>query len=159
MNNMATPTVKNWYNLEARQVLAALNVDRDGLSQMEAKRRLAEFDFNELVKEKRTALWIMFLEQLKSFLIVILLAAVVFSAIRGEVADAIVILAIVVFACVLGFVQEYRAERAMEALKKMAAPTATVLRDGKETEIAARELVPGDISPRPLMSWLLLSFS
>ncbi len=138
------PTRK-WYNLKAREVINALKSDSNGLSQNEVEKRLAEFGPNELIKKEKISPWVIFLEQFKSFLIVILLIAVVLSAILGEVADAILIAVIVVFAAGLGFVQEYRAERAMEALKKMAAPTASVLRNGEEMEIAARELVPGDI--------------
>jgi len=134
-----------WYNLKAVEAIGALKSDSNGLSQDEVQKRLAEFGPNELIKKEKISPWVIFLEQFKSFLIVILLIAVVLSAVVGEVADAVLIAIIVIFAAGLGFVQEYRAERAMEALKKMAAPTASVLRDGKEIEIAARELVPGDI--------------
>ncbi len=133
------------YNLETQEVLSALNTTSSGLSQEEAKRRLGEFGPNELVEKKKVSAWQLFLAQFKNFLIIILLVAVALSAVLGEVTDAIVIAVIVVFAAGLGFVQEYRAERAMAALKRMAAPTATVIRDGKEIEIPARELVPGDI--------------
>ncbi|MFQ6121567.1 MAG: calcium-transporting P-type ATPase, PMR1-type [Dehalococcoidales bacterium] len=136
---------KNWHNLEASETITSLNSNISGLSQEEAQKRLAQFGPNELVKKEKISPWLIFLEQFKSFLIIILLIAVVLSAILGEVADAILIAVIVFFACGLGFVQEYRAERAMEALKKMAAPTASVLREEKEVEIPARELVPGDI--------------
>ena len=117
----------------------------DGLSQEEAQHRLAEFGHNELAAGEKVSPWKIFLEQFKNFIIIILLVAVVLSAVVGEVADAIVIFVIILFAAGLGFIQEYRAERAMEALKRMAAPVASVLRDGKETEIPANELVPGDI--------------
>ena len=118
---------------------------RDGLSQEEAQRRLAQFGHNELAAGEKVSPWKIFLEQFKNFLIIILLVAVVLSAIVGEVADAVVIFVIVLFAAGLGFIQEYRAEKAMEALKKMAAPMASVLRNGKEEEIPSRELVPGDV--------------
>ncbi len=78
-------------------------------------------------------------------LIVILLVATALSAVLGHGVEAIAIAVIVLFAVLLGFVQEYRAERAIEALRRMAAPTATVLRDGEEREVPARELVPGDV--------------
>jgi Ca2+-transporting ATPase len=136
---------KSWHNLETPEVLASLNSERDGLSQEEAQRRLTQFGPNELTGRERISPWAIFFEQFKNFLIIILLVAVALSAIMGEVADAIVIFAIVLFAAGLGFIQEYRAERAMEALKRMASPTASVLRDGKEVEIPARELAPGDI--------------
>ncbi|MBM4447196.1 MAG: cation-translocating P-type ATPase [Chloroflexi bacterium] len=136
---------KNWHNLEVPEVLDSLSSKRDGLSEEEAQHRLAQFGHNELTAGEKVSPWKIFLEQFKNFLIIILLVAVVLSAVVGEVADAIVIFVIVVFAAGLGFIQEYRAERAMEALKKMAAPMASVLRNGKEVEIPSRELVPGDI--------------
>jgi len=135
-----------WYQLSVKQVFEALGTSSShGLSQEKARKCLAQFGPNELVKKAKISPWAIFLEQFKSFLIIILLIATVLSALVGEVADAILIGVIVFFAAGLGFVQEYRAEQAMEALKKMAAPTASVLRNGKETEIASRELVPGDI--------------
>ncbi len=141
MNN-----VVNWYNLDASEVLSRLGSDpKVGLSEGEAQRRLTECGLNELVEKKRVSAWQLFLEQFKNFLIIILLVAVALSAVLGEVADAIVIFVIVLFAAGLGFYQEYRAERALEALKKMAAPLAKVVRDGQEKEVPACEIVPGDI--------------
>ncbi|MDL5504094.1 MAG: HAD-IC family P-type ATPase, partial [Candidatus Methanoperedens sp.] len=87
----------------------------------------------------------MLLSQFKSFLIIILLAAAVVSALLGEIADSIIILLIVVLSGILGFFQEYRAQNAIDALKKMAAPTARVVRDGRESIIPAAKIVPGDI--------------
>ncbi len=136
---------KNWHNLEVSETITSLNSSLNGLSQEEVQKRLAQFGANELVEKEKISPWKIFIEQFKSFLIIILLIAVALSAILGEVADAILIFVIVFFAAGLGFMQEYRAERAMEALKKMAAPAVSVLRDSKETEIPARELVPGDI--------------
>ena len=135
-----------WYQLSVKQTFKALGTSSShGLSQEKAQECLAQFGPNELVQKDKISPWAIFLEQFKSFLIIILLIAAVLSAVVGEVADAILIGVIVFFAAGLGFVQEYRAEQAMEALKKMAAPTASVLRNGKEQEIASRELVPGDI--------------
>lgn len=134
-----------WYNLSVYDLFARLGSNRDGLTQEEAAKRLLKFGPNELVEKKRVSALKIFLEQFKSFLILLLLAAVAFCAVRGEVTDAVVILAIIVLAAGLGFIQEYRAERAMEALKKMAALTASVIRGGKELEVPARELVPGDV--------------
>ncbi len=136
---------KNWHNLKASETITSLNSSASGLSQEEAQKRLEQFGPNELVEKEKISPWAIFFEQFKSFLIIILLIAVVLSAVLGEVVDAIIIGVIVFFACGLGFVQEYRAERAMEALKRMAAPLASVLRDGKEEEISAQELVPGDM--------------
>ncbi|MBU05622.1 MAG: ATPase [Dehalococcoidales bacterium] len=136
---------KVWHHLEVSEVISSLNSDGNGLSQEEAKRRMVEFGPNELVEKHKTSPWTIFLEQFKNFLIIILLVAAILSSVLGEVADAIVIFVIILFAAVLGFFQEYRAERAVAALKRIASPTATVIRDGKESDISSRELVPGDI--------------
>src|SRR4030043_1929064 len=138
-------TNKNWHSLEIPEVLASLNSARNGISDEEAQHRLMEFGPNELAGKELVSPWAILLEQFKNFLIIILLVAVALSAITVEIAVSIVILVIVLFAAGLGFIQEYRAEGAMEALKRMAAPTASVLRGGKEIEVNAHELVPGDI--------------
>jgi Ca2+-transporting ATPase len=134
-----------WYQRKAEDALSVFESRRDGLSQPEAQKRLGRYGANELAEKKGISPWLLFLRQFKSFLIIILLIAVALSAILGEVADAVIIGIIVLFASGLGFVQEYRAGRAMEALRRMAAPTASVRRGGKEVEIPAGELVPGDI--------------
>ena len=134
-----------WYNLSVSEVLTRLGSDRDGLSQAEAADRLEKYGYNELEDEDRVSPLRLLLEQFKNVLIIILLVAVALSAFLGETTDAIVILIIIVFAAGLGFFQEYRAGQAISALKKMAAPTASVLRGGGDSEVAARELVPGDV--------------
>jgi len=136
---------REWYRREAKDVLSTLKSGREGLNAPEAQKRLGRYGANELSEKKGISPWALFLRQFKSFLIIILLIAVVLSAVLGEVADAVIIGIIVLFATSLGFFQEYRAERAMEALRRMAAPMASVRRGGKEVEIPARELVPGDI--------------
>jgi len=136
---------QQWYQREADDALSSLKSGRDGLEPPEARQRLGRYGANELAEKKAVSPWALFLEQFKSFLIIILLIAVVLSAVLGEVADAVIIGIIILFASGLGFFQEYRAERAMEALRRMAAPMASVRREGKEVEIPARDLVPGDI--------------
>ncbi len=106
---------------------------------------MAQYGPNELQASHGISPWSILLEQFKNILILILLAATVASAFLGHAVEAIAITVIVLFAVVLGFVQEYRAERAIEALRKMAAPTANALRDGKEVALPARDLVPGDV--------------
>ncbi len=135
----------DWYALREEEVLRALSSNLGGLDQGEAKTRLEKYGPNVLTEEEKTTPFKIFLEQFKNFLILILIAAVVVSAAIGEVFDAGVIFAIVVACAGLGFIQEYRSEKAIQALKKMAAPTAKVLRDGKEEEIPATEVIPGDI--------------
>jgi Ca2+-transporting ATPase len=136
-----------WYSQPVEAVIRQLNTDADrGLASEEAARRLAEHGLNELQTAGRISAWAILVEQFKNVLIIILLIATAFSAFLGEGVDAIAIAVIVLFAVVLGFVQEYRAERAIEALRQMAAPTAAVLRDGNEIEIPAREVAPGDVT-------------
>ncbi len=135
----------HWHALEADEAIRLLKTGLDGLSEDEARRRLAECGPNELKREKRKSPFVMFLEQFKSILIWILIVATALSAVIGELIDAIVIVAIIIACAILGFVEEYRAEKALELLKKLAAPTTTVIREGKEKTIPTRELVPGDI--------------
>ena len=137
---------RRWHMLEVTEALNLLAAHPTrGLSQAEAARRLAEVGANELEAAQRVSPWAVLLEQFKNVLILILLAAVGLSALLGHGIEAIAIAVIVLFAVVLGFVQEYRAERAIEALRQMAAPTATVVRDGDEVDIPASEIVPGDL--------------
>jgi len=135
----------NWHSLSVPDVLSQLESSEKGLTSDQAKTRLAEYGYNELQDESKNSPWLLLLEQFKNLLIIILLVAVILSALLGEVTDAIVIFIIVVFAAGLGFIQEYRAEKAIQALKRMAAPLASVFRDGQEQEAQARELVPGDV--------------
>jgi Ca2+-transporting ATPase len=135
-----------WHTLAGEEVASRLGTSTgSGLSAVEARSRLVEYGANELAAVAGVTPWRLLLDQLKNVLILILLAAVVLSAVLGHATEAIVITIIVLFAAVLGFVQEYRAERAIDALRRMAAPTATVIRDGADVDVPAQELVPGDI--------------
>ncbi len=143
----APPAAEAWYSQPVEAVLRQLNTDSDrGLASEEAALRLDKHGLNELKSAGRISAWAILVEQFKNVLVIILLIATALSAFLGEGVDAIAIAVIVLFAVVLGFVQEYRAERAIEALRQMAAPTAAVLRDGNEIEIPAREVVPGDVT-------------
>ncbi len=134
-----------WHMLAISHTFEKLESQDKGLSRAEAAARLAKYGPNELQAARRVSPWEILLEQFKNVLILILLAATAISLFLGHGLESIVIAVIVLFAVLLGFIQEYRAERAIEALKQMAAPTATVLRDGEEVEIPARDLVPGDV--------------
>ncbi len=134
-----------WHTLPVETVLSHLQSTPTGLSSAEAARRLAQYGPNELQAAHRISPWAILLQQFKNVLIIILLIAVGLSAILGHGIEAIAITVIVLFAVGLGFIQEYRAERAIEALRQMAAPTATVFRDGDDVELPARDLVPGDV--------------
>jgi Ca2+-transporting ATPase len=134
-----------WHTLDLDETYQELKSQPGGISRVEADQRLHEYGPNELQAAHRVSPWEILLEQFKNVLIIILLVATGLSLFLGHGIESIVIAVIVLFAVVLGFVQEYRAERAIEALKRMAAPTATVLRDGVEMKVPARELVPGDV--------------
>ncbi len=135
----------NWHVLSVDEAMRELSSDPNGLPAGQAAQRLQENGPNELQAAHRVSPWKILLEQFKNVLILILLGATLISLFLGHGIESVVIAVIVLFAVVLGFVQEYRAERAIEALRQMAAPTATVLRDGAELKIPAREVVPGDV--------------
>jgi len=135
----------HWHTLTINQAFEQVKSRPEGLSEADAALRLSEYGPNELQAAHRVSAWAILLEQFKNVLILILLAATAISLVLGHGVESIVIAIIVLFAIALGFIQEYRAERAIDALRRMAAPEATVLRDGQEESVAARELVPGDI--------------
>jgi Ca2+-transporting ATPase len=134
-----------WHSKTAQEALSELQVASKGLTSQEAQERLTQYGLNELKKKKGNSSLKILLDQFTDILMVILLIAIGLSFAVGEVTDAAIILAIVIASATLGFTQEYRSEKAVEALKKMTAPTASVLRDGKEVRIPAAQLVPGDI--------------
>jgi Ca2+-transporting ATPase len=139
------PKGEAWHNRSAEEVLAHLGSSATGLSAQEAAQRLAADGPNELKEGKPISPLQIFLGQFKSLIIWILIAAGVISGVLGEVVDAIAILAIVVLNAVIGFYQEFKAEKSIAALKKMTAPQAKVRRDGKVTLISASGIVAGDI--------------
>jgi Ca2+-transporting ATPase len=137
--------LSHFHTMTPAAVCAALSTGPQGLSETEAQERLDRYGPNELAAAKKITPWRILLRQFANLLITILLVATVISFFLGERLDAWVILAIVLACVVLGFYQEYRAEQAAAALQKLAAPAATVVREGREREIPARELVPGDV--------------
>lgn len=134
-----------WTNITTQDVLNRLQTSLDGLSSSEAQLRLEKYGANELQEEEKKSPIILLLEQFKSLLILILLAAAVISILNGKELEAIAIMVIVLLAGILGFVQEFKAGKAIESLKKMAAPNAHIIRDGVEKIIPASEIVVGDI--------------
>lgn len=134
-----------YYQKSAQQVMKELKTGEKGLTNKEAADRLEKYGKNELKRKKRISPVQIFIDQFKSALVLILLLAVLVSALSGFVIDAIVIIVIVILNAILGFVQEYKAERAMEALKKMIVPQAVIIREGKEKQIDSDNLVSGDI--------------
>ncbi|MEM3399326.1 MAG: calcium-translocating P-type ATPase, SERCA-type [Candidatus Micrarchaeia archaeon] len=136
----------DWHSLNEKTVLKKLETRDEGLTPEKARERLSVYGYNELVEKKKKSALDMFLSQFKNILIIILIIAAAISAfLLNEYIDAAAIFAIVILNAILGFRQEYQAEKALEALKKLAAPKARVLRDGEIEYIPARELVPGDI--------------
>ena len=136
----------DWHNLEADEVVAQLRTDRQrGLSEEEATRRLAEYGPNELEERERRRPLAILAAQFAEAMVVMLIVAAIVSFFIGDPKDTITILVIVVLNAALGFVQEYRAERALAALKRLAVPVVKVRREGRVREISATELVPGDI--------------
>ena len=136
---------RTWHAKSPEAVLEALHSRPAGLTDDEARQRLEQWGPNELQKLGTTSPWHTFLAQFKNTLILILLAATVVSGFLGHTLEAVVISVIVFFAVLLGFAQEYRAERALAALRQMAAPTARALRNGLEAVVPAGLLVPGDV--------------
>lgn len=135
-----------WHRARVADVLTDLRTNEErGLTGDEATRRAAEVGPNELVEGGARPLWRILWEQLSALMMVLLIAAAVISALLGDYKDAAVISAIVVLNALLGFSQEYRAEQAMAALKKLSVPMTRVRRDGEVREVSSRELVPGDI--------------
>jgi Ca2+-transporting ATPase len=134
-----------WHALETAAVLRDLRVHEGGLTSEEAADRLRRHGRNELDEQKRGGFWSMLWEQLNNFVVILLIVASAVSALLGEWIDASAILSIVILNTVLGIIQEQRAEEALTALKRLAAPEAHVLRDGHRNTIPARNLVPGDI--------------
>jgi Ca2+-transporting ATPase len=139
-------TKKTWHLMDVPQILKELDTDpQNGLTSQEVENRIEKYGYNELKKEERASPLVIFTNQFKNVLILILLIATVLSALVGEMFDAVLILVIITFCALLGFLQEYKAEQAIEALKKMLSPNITVLRKGREEEIPTKNLVPGDI--------------
>ncbi len=137
---------KDWHSLPAEDALDALGTHySQGLTTEEARRRLKIFGYNELTEPPKPGFWKRLWAQFNNFLVIILIVASLISVLLGDYVEAGAIMAIVILNAVLGLVQESRAEEALEALKKMAAPEAHVIRDGRMQVIPTRELVPGDL--------------
>lgn len=136
----------NWHQMSAQSVEHALATDREqGLSEQEAARRLEEAGLNQLEEGEKISAFALLLGQFKDFMVMVLVVATLISGLLGEYTDAITIMAIIVLNACLGFIQEYRAEKSLQALKKLTAPVAHVIRHGELLQLPANQLVPGDI--------------
>ncbi|MGV8141441.1 MAG: cation-translocating P-type ATPase [Candidatus Woesearchaeota archaeon] len=133
-----------YYDEPLKDVYLRLNSSDKGLTEVDVVRRIKEYGYNELEQKNKHLILKILINQFKNFLVLLLIAAAVISLFVGEKLEFYGILAIILLTIILGFVQEYRAERAMEALEKISAPFASVRRDGIDKKIPARELVPGD---------------
>ena len=135
-----------WYQLISEEVLQSQQVNmQQGLPWEEAWKRQAEVGRNELSEGQRVSPITLLLNQFKDFMVLVLLGATLISGLLGEYLDAITIVVIIVMNGILGFTQEFRAERSLRALKELSAPNANVWREGAVHQIPARDLVPGDI--------------
>ncbi|MBS1267248.1 MAG: Potassium-transporting ATPase ATP-binding subunit [Candidatus Woesearchaeota archaeon] len=135
----------NYHNLSTNQTFDKLKTSKKGLSQKQAEKRLEKYGLNQIKEKKTISPWSIFLSQFKSFVILILLVVMLISVFLHEWTEAIAVGAILIFNAIFGFVQEYKAEKAIEALKNMASPKAKVIRDGKKVQIDSKDVVPGDI--------------
>ena len=140
-----------WYTKELSEIFKEFNTRKSGLTEDEANKRLEMYGENNLKEKKKEGLFIKFIKQFNDFMIIVLIIAAIISAIvaktngSGDYIDSIIIIAIVIFNAIMGLVQEEKAEKSLEALKKMSAPNAKVRRNGQIQEIEATKVVPGDI--------------
>lgn len=135
----------NWHNLSLQQVLDTLDSKSTGLSEIESKKRLEKFGLNTITKVKKRSMFFIFLKQVKDPLVLILFFAIFLSFTLKEIADGLIIAAILLMTIVVGSIQEYRSEKAIDALIKITATTCRVIRDNKERIIDTKFLVPGDV--------------
>jgi P-type Ca2+ transporter type 2C len=135
-----------WYEMRSEEVEQTVNTNfQEGLTDKEVKQRQNKLGFNELKEADRPSAILVFLEQFKDFMVIVLLAATLISGLLGEYLDAIAIMAIVLINGVLGFIQERKAEKSLSALKELSAPQVFALRNNQWAKIPSREVVPGDI--------------
>ncbi len=135
----------NYYTTPKDQLLADLKANMAGLDDAAAAKRLAEYGENALLEEKHKSAFLVFLEQFKDLLVIILIAAALISAFTGDAKSTIVIIAVLILNAVLGTVQHVKAEKSLDALKSLSSPQAKVFRNGQKLEIDSSQIVPGDI--------------
>lgn len=135
----------NWHKMKIEEVMKQIGSGAGGLSSAEAKSRLNVYGSNIFPEKKKKPAWMLFLMQFKDFMILVLIAAAIISGFTGNIVDAIIILAIVLLNAIVSFIQEYQAEKALIALKKLSEQHSTVIRNNEPAIILSRLLVPGDI--------------
>ena len=136
---------KSYFNLSPQEALSQLGVTTDGLHRNEAEQRLAQYGPNRLAEGEKKSWLAVFAEQFKDLLVAILVVAAVISMFSGNLESTLVIFAVLILNAVLGTVQYFKAEKSLESLKAMSAPSAKVLRDGQRMELPGDQVVPGDI--------------
>ncbi|MFW6135129.1 MAG: HAD-IC family P-type ATPase, partial [Elusimicrobiota bacterium] len=146
MTGTEKSSFKKYYQKSIKEIESELNTSlQTGLSKSEVRVRLEKIGPNQLKEGKKRTIWNMLIDQFKDVLILILLVSAVVSVLLGEVADAIVIAIIVILNAVMSVLQEFKAEKSLDALKKMTVPETVVIRDGQQKKIQSHQLVPGDI--------------
>lgn len=136
---------KHYYNLDVKTVLSELKSAANGLTSAKAQQRLLQNGPNAIPSKKTRSIWQLFFKQFADFMIIILIVAALISGVIGELIDSVAIFIILLLNAVVGTVQEFRAQRSIEALQKMASPSASVLRDGQTVTLPEEKLVVGDI--------------
>ena len=135
-----------WHTMQIDEVVKNLGTNTDtGLSRTAVENRLKKYGYNQLEEKEGVSPIMLFLSQFNDFIVWVLIAAAIVSGFMGEWVDALAIIAIVIINAIIGFIQEYRAEKSLAALQKMSAPFSKVLRDGEVHSIPSRDIVPGDI--------------
>ena len=134
-----------YYKDSINKIFTEFGSSINGLSKEEAAKRIVQYGYNELQEKKKVPAWLLFLNQFKDIMIIILFVAAILSGIVGDLTDTVIILIIIILNALIGFVQEFRAEQSMEALKKMSTTQTQVLRNNESSVISSTELVPGDI--------------
>jgi len=138
--------MNNWWQLDIEETVKLLSSSQEnGLPDREAKRRLAESGPNQLAEKEKSSPWVLFFDQFNDFIIWVLIGAALISGFLQEWIDSAAIIAIVILNSVLGFIQEYKAEKSLAALKKMSSPVSKVIRDGAQSAIPSTEVVVGDL--------------
>lgn len=146
MNLKISNSIKNWWLLSKEDITRNLNTDsHKGLTESEAQKRLQEFGYNQLIEQPKVSALHLFLSQFSSLIVWILIVAAFIAGVLGEWLDALAIIVIVILNALLGFFQEYRAERSLAALRKMVTPSSKVIRDGKLQILPSKRIVPGDL--------------
>lgn len=137
--------MEKFYSKSSEQALKDFNVTKDGLSNEQVTASTEQYGYNELTEKKKKGLIVVFLEQFKDLLVGILIAAGIISIVTGNIESTIVIFAVIILNAILGTVQHFKAEKSLNSLKALSAPTAKVMRNGSKVQIPSKEVVPGDI--------------